>query len=285
MIVRGRGGTGLFGGRRVGDKDLVECFERCRKEPNIKAVVFRVDSPGGSALASELIYQAVARCAKDKPVIASVADVAASGGYYVAVGSRRIIADPSAIVGSIGVVGGKLAVQGLLNKLKIQTHAFTRGRNAGLRLSRPWDEREQAVIRRLAQRVYETFVSRVRASRGKRIRDIEAVAQGRVFTARQGLQNGLVDELGGLRVAVLAAQKAAGLKAADFLTLPRPRTLGDLLTEGPFSSAAALPTAEEALLRGLLRRSPAAVQLLETATLLTREQVLAVMPYALSIRR
>ncbi|MCD6303426.1 MAG: S49 family peptidase [Planctomycetes bacterium] len=138
MIVSGSSGEGLFGGRYVGHKTLIECFKKAAADPHVKAVVFRVNSPGGSALASELIYQAVRKCDAKKPVIVSISGMGASGGYYIALGGRKILADASAVTGSIGVVSGKLAVRGLLDKLGISTWAMTRGRNAGLTLVRAW---------------------------------------------------------------------------------------------------------------------------------------------------
>jgi len=199
MIVPGRGGVGLFGQRFVGARTLAENFEKLSSDKRVKAVVFRVNSPGGSALGSEIIYQAIRKCAELKPVVVSIAQVGGSGGYYVAVGGKTILADPAGIVGSIGVISGKLAISGLLEKIRIGRWELTRGRNAGLDLSRPWNEREQAVIRRHAERTYKTFVQRVARSRGERIKNIEVVSDGRVFTARQAVRNGLVDRLGGLR--------------------------------------------------------------------------------------
>jgi len=232
MIVPGSSGEALLGQRLAGARTLVKCFEEAAAEPRVKAVIFRVNSPGGSASASERIYQAVAACARKKPVIASIAQVGGSGGYYVAVGAPKVLADPAALTGSIGVISGKLAIRGLLEKLKISTYEIARGRNAGLGASREWTAPEEAAMRKLAERTYEQFVTRVKAGRGKRIKDLDAVAQGRVFTARQAAGNGLIDAVGGLREALAAAQQEAKITSSYILVLPRPKTLADLLHGG-----------------------------------------------------
>jgi protease-4 len=285
LIVRGQSRQSLFGVTYVGDKTITDCFEDVRQDPHVKAVVFRIDSHGGSALASELIYQAVSRCAKEKPVIASVSDVAGSGGYYIAAGATRIIADPSAVVGSIGVMGGKLSIAGLLDKLKIGAYQVTRGRNAGLWLSRPWTDHERRTLRKLLRDTYDTFVQRVKEGRAGRIRDMDQVAQGHVFTARQAVRNGLVDQLGGLKDAVLAARKAAGIPAASYITLPRPRGLGELLGNGMLSAAPATTPGRLLIRRRPAGRADALACLLSLAELLREEKVLAAAPYVLSIRR
>jgi len=285
MIVRGRGGEGVFGQRFVGDKTLADTFGELRNDKRVKAVVFRVNSPGGSALASELIYQAVRKCAERKPVVVSIGQVGGSGGYYIAVGAKTILADPAGIVGSIGVISGKMAISGLLDKIRIGRHELTRGRNAGLRLSRPWNEREQAVIRRHAERTYRTFVQRVARSRGRRIKNIEEVSDGRVFTARQALGNGLVDRLGGLRDAITAAQKEAGIDKSYFISLPRPRTLMDMLA-GDAGAAMRRPGGlDEALLRRAAKRLKGLGYMMDLAEILDRETVVTAMPHSITIRR
>jgi protease-4 len=294
MIVPGQSGESLWGLRLVGARTITKCFRQVAEDERIKAVIFRINSPGGSGLASEMIYQAARKCAAKKPVIASIAQIGGSGGYYIALGAPKILADPSAITGSVGVLSGKLALTGLLKKIGITTHEFTRGRNAGLGLTRAWNEREQAAVRRLAQRTYDQFVSRVRVSRGRRVKDVSAVVQGRIFTARQAVHNGLIDGVGGLREAFLAAQTAAKLKQHYILTLPKPRTLIDMLYGGE-TFAPPLPTSPEAgALRRLTSQVPALLAvrperraglayLLELSRLMEREVALAAMPYSVTI--
>ncbi len=291
IIVPGRSGTGFFGGKMVGAQTLVRCFKQMRDDDRIKAVIFRIDSPGGSAVASELIYQAVRSCDKKKPVIASISQTGASGGYYIAAGARKILADKSALVGSIGVVGGKLSVEGLYEKLRIGTWRYARGRNAGIWSSGRWTKSERAAVEKILRSTYDRFVERVKKSRGGRIEDIGSVASGRVFTARQGCENGLIDGLGGIYQAVAAAHKAANLDKSYFITRPRPRTLADVL----FNSSGAANGYPELLgansspaitsVRRLLVRRPGAEYLLSLAELLRTERVLAAMPYYLSVSR
>jgi len=290
VIVSGTSGEGLLGTRRVGARTLVKCFRQVAGDDKIKAVVFRVNSPGGSAIASELIYQAVRKCARKKPVIVSISAMGASGGYYIALGGRKLLADPAATVGSVGVISGKLAMTALMEKVGITTHAITRGRNAGLRLSRPWDDREREIIRRLSTRTYETFVSRVREARGKRIKDLDAVTQGRIFTARQAVANGMIDGIGGFREALAAAQSAAKIQRSYILTLPRPKTLLDVLY-GDQQLLAPPGGAVERLLAG--KGMPAVLSeprrqmlgyLLSLAQLFESEVALTAMPHGLSIR-
>lgn len=293
MIMSGRNSEGLLGGKMMGSRTMVEAFEEVRKDARIKAVVFRVDSPGGSALASEEIYQAVKKCAQAKPVIVSISALGASGGYYIALGGTTILADPAAIVGSVGVVSGKLALKGLMDKIGVTTFEMTRGRNAGLLLSREWDVREENVMRRLAMKTYDSFVSRVKESRQEKIIDIDKVVQGRVFTARQAAENGLIDKVGGLKEAFQAAQDAAKLKDTYYIiTLPRPRSLVDLLSgiddeEVIAPGAAGTLSIEELLLRKLCRanRSSGALPYaLNMMRIVGRENVLMAMPYYLSIK-
>lgn len=295
MIVSGSSGSGLFGLHVVGARTLVRTFDRVRKDGRIKGVIFRVDSPGGSALASELIYQAVRCCAAAKPVIVSVADQAASGGYYIAAGGTRIIADPGAIVGSIGVVSGKLSLQDFLaDKLGITTYAMTRGKNAGLVLSRPWTKEELAIVRKQARKTYDLFVARVRQGRGKvfaKEADLQAVTQGRIFTAAQAKANGLIDEIGGMNEALIAVRRAAGVQKCHLISLPRLKTLMDLLS-GEDEDAAAVrlePDASQrlrlAVLERLAERTQGFVYLLNLAEQMKTERVLAAAPWHLSIRR
>ena len=285
MIVDGVGGEGLLGGSMVGSRTLVKCFQEMADDNRVKAVIFRIDSPGGSALASEMIYQAAKACAAKKPVIASIAQTGASGGYYVALGAKTIYADSCGLVGSIGVVSGKLAFKGLMNKVGITTTEMTRGANAGLMLSRPWTDREKEIMRTIAEKVYGVFTARVQESRGKKIGKIEDVAQGRIFTARQACANGLVDQVGGLREAILAAQAAANIDTSYFITLPKPRSLLEMMSSGGDAITPIAPaSAEMAILSRLAKHSPGLVHMLNLADLLGKESVLAVMPHHVAVK-
>lgn len=286
MIVTGESDVGVLGGRTVGDRTIVKALKEVGDDKRIKAVVLRIDSPGGSAIASEMIYQAVAELAAKKPVIVSVANMAASGGYYVAVGAKTVYADSTAIVGSIGVVGGKLAIDKTLNKIGITTYEITRGKNAGLELSRPWNQRELAVITRMLLKTYDLFLQRVKAGRGNRIKDIDSVAQGRVFTARQAVDNGLIDKVGTLADSVDAARKAAGIKTSAIIVLPRAKTLADILlgTDDDASVSGMGTNIDLRLLRQLGLDRPGVSYLLNLARMIGSEKTLTVMPHYVEVK-
>lgn len=248
VIVDGDGGADLFsmGEDNVGSEPMRKAFRTAARDENIKAVVIRIDSPGGSALASEVMWQAARRVSQEakKPVIISVGGMAASGGYYLACGGDYIFADSSAIVGSIGVVGGKIVMKGLFDWIGLGTESFTRGKNAALFSStEPWTDAQRDLIRKWMTRTYDQFTQRVLTTRGNKIADIDKVARGRIFTAAQAKELGMVDELGGLRAALAYTAKKAGLSddGYEIRVLPAPKTLADLLGGG--SSDAALPFA------------------------------------------
>ena len=182
-------------------------------DPDIAAIVLRIDSPGGSALASELIWRAIERAKeKGKPVVASFSDVAASGGYYVAAAADAIVSDPGTLTGSIGVFALRPAVKGLLDKLEIGVDSLTRGQHADFLLSS--DKLSEEAHARLQSSVldtYQLFLKRVSDGRGMPTEKVDAIGQGRVWTGAQALEIGLVDELGGLYTAVRRAKAEVGL--------------------------------------------------------------------------
>ncbi|MBN1489064.1 MAG: signal peptide peptidase SppA [Phycisphaerae bacterium] len=234
MIVSGRSEEGLFGSRTAGSTTLRAALDKARKDESIKAVVMRVDSPGGSALASEIIWNAAQRCGEDKPFVVSMGNVAASGGYYVACGADAIFADAGTITGSIGVVGGKLITKGLWDWAGVTFHETKRGRNADLfNSNRRFDERERAIIRKMMEDIYAVFTDHVKDGRGEKLtEDIEKIARGRVYTGRLAQAKGLVDKLGGLDDAIKYAADQANMAEYDIRVLPRSKGLFDLFREG-----------------------------------------------------
>ncbi len=207
------GGGGLFGTESgIGSEAIRRSMRIIERDDNIKAVVIRIDSPGGSALASEAMYQAVRRVAEKKPVIISIGGMAASGGYYLAVAGDTIYADPAAIVGSIGVVGGKLVLDGLYEKVGLNTVIFSKGRNAGLFSdSTPWDDRQKQLVRNWMKSTYDQFTDRVMSTREGKIMDIDEVARGRIFLAKDAMKLGMVDHMGGIEAAMADAAEQGGL--------------------------------------------------------------------------
>lgn len=223
---------GLSGGTQVGSETIRKTLREIGEDENVKAIVVRIDSPGGSALASEVMWQAVRRAARDRAVIVSVGDMAASGGYYLASAGDHIVAEPTSIVGSIGVVGGKFVLSGLFEKLGIGTQQYLKGRNADLYSSTSeWSERQRRLITNAMRRTYEQFTDRVMTTRRGKIADIDAVARGRIFVAAEASKLGMVDELGGLDTAIARAAEAAALDEGtyDLRSYPEPRGLSDLL--------------------------------------------------------
>ncbi len=191
-----------------------------------RALVLRVDSPGGSALASEVLWEATDEWkASGRPFAVSMGGVAASGGYYVSSGSQRIFAEAATITGSIGVVGMKLVTSGAMEKLGITSFAIERGEHAGaMSMSRPFSEDEAEVIRRSMLEVYETFKKRVTDGRGERLDgELETLAGGRVYTGERALRLGLVDEIGGITEAVAWVAEQAGIDPAARLC-PKPKS-------------------------------------------------------------
>jgi protease-4 len=295
VINDGDGGVSLLGGENgVGSDPMRRDLRIVARDENIKALVLRIDSPGGSALASEMIWQAVRRVATEtkKPVIVSVGSMAASGGYYIASAGDYIFADPTAIVGSIGVVGGKFVVKDLFDKLGLKTETFTQGRNADLFSSNhEFDERQKRMIRTWMQQTYDQFTQRVLSTRKDKISDIDKVARGRIFLAKQARELGLVDEIGGSDAAIAYAAGKAGLQKGgyDIRMLPAPKSLAEYLgmnseetithirpsvTISPDSALLALPPSARKLI----------TQQLQFMQLLQQRPVVLVSPFVVEIK-
>jgi len=204
------------------------------RDKTVKAMVLRVNSPGGSALASEVICQALLEFKKtNKPLIVTMGNVAASGGYYVAAYGDTVLAEEMTITGSIGVVGGKLVIGDMLNKIGITTHNYKLGKHADIMTtSRKFNDAERKILLKSFNRVYKTFKDRVSEGRHGKIKgDLESIAGGRVYTGTQALKLGLVDQIGGLRDALNLAKKNAKLKKYKITMFPREVSLEDLISK------------------------------------------------------
>jgi protease-4 len=193
-------------------------------------VVLRIDSGGGSAQASEMIWRALVDLQREKPLVVSMSDVAASGGYYIACGASKIFALEDTLTGSIGVVGGKLAVRDGLARLGVRAFPMGRGKRATIATSlAPWTDDERAAIRGAMEDVYRVFVDRVAGGRHKKPDEIQAIAQGRVWTGARAKELGLVDEIGGLDAALAEARRLGKVDAKTELEVfPPAPTLRDL---------------------------------------------------------
>ncbi|MBN8458250.1 MAG: signal peptide peptidase SppA [Verrucomicrobia bacterium] len=198
------------------------------KDDHAKALVLRVNSPGGSALASEVLWEAIDEWKQTKrPLVVSMGGVAASGGYYVSCGADRIFAEPGTITGSIGVVGMKFVLGDAMAKVGITTHATQRGKNAGLSsMAHAYTPDEADTIRKSMEEVYGTFKKRVTDGRGAALKgDLEPLAGGRVYSGKDALAIGLVDELGGLSDAIVHAKKESKAEKLDVRFLPEPKSM------------------------------------------------------------
>ncbi|MBI5119740.1 MAG: signal peptide peptidase SppA [Rhodospirillales bacterium] len=214
-VVGGAGGQPFDGSKMMVAGEIAEALADAGDDEDVAAIILRIDSPGGSYLASDTIWRAVA-LAKEagKPVIASIGDMAASGGYFVAMGADRILAQPGAITGSIGVFAGKMVITDFLTKLGVGFEEIDAGANAGLLSpNRPFTPGQRAKLSRMLDRIYADFTAKAGQGRKLDMAAMDKVARGRVFTGEQALKAGLIDELGGFDAALAAARKAAKLDA------------------------------------------------------------------------
>jgi protease IV len=214
--------------------DIRKALDEAANDDSIKAVVLRVNSPGGSAVASEIILDATRRVKARKPFVVSMGDIAGSGGYYVACAADTIYADESTITASIGVVAGKFITTGMWDRVGVTFKPYQRGKNAALlNTSRPFNEEEKKVLKDWMETVYMTFKGHVTAARGERLKKpLDEIAGGRVYTGRQALELGLVDKIGTLRDAVAHVASEAKLEDYEVRVVPRPKNLVELIMAG-----------------------------------------------------
>ncbi|MBK7823740.1 signal peptide peptidase SppA [Nannocystis sp.] len=230
-IIDGKGG-GLIGARReIAGHTLSAALHNLAADDKVRAIVLRVNSGGGSAQASEEIWRAVAAVKAKKPVIVSMGRVAASGGYYISTGATKIFAQPDTLTGSIGVVGGKLALGGMLAKIGVETFAVGRGKHATMwSAMTPWTDEQRAMVLGMMEDVYKVFVNRVAEGRGKAYDEIHAIAQGRVWTGKAAQERGLVDAMGDLDAALAEARTLAQVgPTVELEVYPPEPTLKDVL--------------------------------------------------------
>jgi protease-4 len=214
--------------------DIRKALDKAARDDTIKAVVLRVDSPGGSAVASEIILESTKRVKNRKPLVVSMGNVAGSGGYYVTCGADTIFADETTITGSIGVVSGKLATTEMWKKVGITWKAYQRGENAAILSSAAtFTEKERAKMQAWMDDIYKVFKGHVTAIRGNKLKKpIDEIAGGRVYTGRQALDLGLVDKIGTLQDAIAYAAKEARLSDYDVRVVPEPKNFIEALLEG-----------------------------------------------------
>jgi protease-4 len=269
-------------GAIVGSDSLVEQIRDVRDDRSVKAIILRVDSPGGSSVASDVIWRELMITRdknKDRPLIASMSDLAASGGYYISLPAQVIVAQPATLTGSIGVYSGKIAIGGTLNKLGVTTGTVQAGANADIYSPfTPFSPAQRARLQDHMQGFYENFVEKAAESRKTTPEKIDEVAQGRVWTGRQAREHGLVDALGGLDVAVRIAKERAHIPAdqnVELVAYPTRRTLFQAISD---QFGGGQMNIWSVLGGGAEQRAVAA--LTAPARLFRRGEPLALMPYA-----
>ncbi|QDT95835.1 signal peptide peptidase SppA [Gimesia aquarii] len=285
-IMSGSSSQGsLFGANVLGSDTFIKAVHKAAKDEKVKAIVLRVDSPGGSALASDLMWRALEK--SGKPVVVSMGDVAASGGYYISMGADRIFAEPGTLTGSIGVVGGKLAIEGLFKKIGITTSVISRGTNSGtFSPMTGFSESERVAVTNLLKSVYKQFTEKAAEGRKMDYAALEKLARGRVYTGSMALKIGLVDQLGTLEDAIEYARELGKIpkdQKFEKLILPRPTSPFEQL----FGTADAQSRQTQDLSKMLNLLSPELseqLKKLDLVNLLSREKTLTLMPFEVRVK-
>lgn len=289
-ITTGSSSQDPFSGESsIGSDTLIKAIRTANEDETVKTIVMRVDSPGGSALASDLIWRELERV--KKPFVVSMGDVAGSGGYYIAMNADKIYAEPGTITGSIGVVGGKIATQGLFEKVGITTSIISRGKNSGvMSMTTPFNDSEREAFQRLLNDIYKVFTTKAAAGRKMEYDQLEKLARGRIYSGLQAKELGLVDEIGTLEDAIVAAHKLAGIKPEEKLermVLPKAVSPFEALL-GPIDARAMLANQQSQMVRTTLEHYlPGIGQHLGvfgTLSQLAREPRLVLMPYRITIK-
>jgi protease-4 len=288
-IGSGRSENSPSGGQSIGSDTLAKALTDAAADKSIKAIVMRVDSPGGSGLASDIIWHAVEAANQKKPVVISMGDVAASGGYYISASASKIVAQPSSITGSIGVVAGKPVMKGLYDWLGISNEYVLRGKEAGMfRETEKFSDDERAKFEEwIKTTYYNDFVPKVAKGRHKDPKDVDAVGQGRVWTGAQAKDRGLVDEFGGLDRAIEVAKQLAKIpadKGVERVILPYPQTfLQELLSGGGDNSNTQIEQ-QRALLAALPEDARRAFRYMALMDRMKNGESMLLMPFDLRIK-
>lgn len=298
-ITLGSSDSGLGSESEIASEDFIDELDKLKEDDKIKAVILRVNSPGGSAFASDLIWKKMEELKAVKPVVASMGDVAASGGYYISMGASKIIAQPGTLTGSIGVVGGKPNVEALYEKLGVNKTTISRGKYAGMfSETKDFTPQEQQAVEGMMKRTYAEFVNKAAEGRGKSYDDVHEVAQGRVWTGQAAKEVGLVDELGGMDKAIVETKALIGLKPDEKVRLiayPKEKSIVDILQKALGTSSSTVRVGggagASAMLDAMLGTLPAPAglksvvnQALSVGKMFQRESVLTVMPIMIDLR-
>jgi protease IV len=286
-IASGKSGFDPVNGPVIGSDTLIEHIRQARKDRSVRAIVLRVDSPGGSAAASDAVWRELMLTRSenpDRPLVVSMGDLAASGGYYIAMPAQVIVAQPSTLTGSIGIFGGKIVTGGVYGKLGANIESSSVGKNAEINSPvRPYNASELKKLQEQLQAFYDQFVEKVADSRHTTPEKIDAIAQGRVWTGRQGKQNQLVDELGGLDRAIAIAKQRAKIPAdsgVEIVVYPARKSFYEILSDqfsGGSSDSMALSAWLNANLTGSEIEALRAVR--GPLSMFRRGEILALMPF------
>jgi protease-4 len=285
LIMSGESAFDPFSGQILGSETLIRHIREARDDRSLKAIVVRVDSPGGSAVASDAIWRELVITRDqnpNRPLVVSMSDLAASGGYYIAMAAPHIVAQPATLTGSIGIVAGKLVTGGTWAKIGANIESVSHGRNAEIfSPARPFNESERAALLASLHSFYDQFVEKAARARKMTPEQLDRIAQGRVWTGSQAKEIGLVDELGGLDRAIAIAKQRAGIAAdseVQIVVYPPRRSVYEMLAQalqlegrGDLVAAAALLPADERRALALLTAP---------MRLFRRAEPLALMPYA-----
>jgi protease IV len=235
MILPGKSTNSPLGGEVMGADTIAEQFKSAREESDIKAVILRVDSPGGAAYASEIMRRELVLTKKQKPIVVSMSNVAASGGYWIAMSANHIVAEPGTITGSIGVLGGKFNIMGLYEKLGLSKDYLTTSDNATVDWPfQNFTPAQRENMQRYMHEIYSNFIQGVAEGRKMDVAAVDKIAQGRVWSGERALKLGLVDELGGLDTAIASAKKLASIPAGekvDLVYLPPSKSFFEQIEE------------------------------------------------------
>ncbi|HKC66478.1 MAG TPA: signal peptide peptidase SppA [Pyrinomonadaceae bacterium] len=289
-IGGGKSDDGTFGGQSVGSDTLVKAIDDARKDNSIKAIVLRVDSPGGTMYASDAIWHEVEEAKQKKPVVVSMGDLGASGGYYISCNANKIIAEPSTYTGSIGVFAGKPVIKGFYDWIGVTNEYVMRGKNAGMfRETEKFTTDERAKLESIIKSMYyDEFVPRVARGRGRDSEYVDSIGQGRVWTGAQAKEKGLVDEIGGLDRAIEVARQLANIpadKGVRRVILPYPRGLFDNLFGGSNDEEASIHLQQQrAAIAALPEDVRRTLQYADMMERMKRGEVMAVMPFDLRIK-
>jgi protease-4 len=290
-IWPGKSEDSATGGQSIGSETMVRTINEAARDKTIKAIVLRVDSPGGVHYASDAIWHAVEVAKQKKPVVVSMGDLGASGGYYIACNANRILAEPSTFTGSIGIFAGKPVVKGLYDWLGVTNEYVMRGKNAGMfRETEKFTPEERAKFEGVIKsKYYGEFVPKVAKGRGRTPEYIDSIAQGRVWTGAQAKENGLIDEFGGLDKAIEVARQLANIpadKGVRRVILPRPRGFFDSFfgnDEEEMSIQVNLQQ-QRAVYGALPEDVRRTLQYAATLDRMKRGEIMAIMPFDLRIK-